>query len=170
MRMTVSTPAETRPGSVDALDLTDHPGSVDVTDSAGRTRTVPIQPGTRAAFVAWLARRRQLLGRDRAVSERALFVSLRAPHRRVAIRTVDDIVREVGADAGLMVSVSTLRATAEQREWRTGTPPAVIAARFGQRVADRDRVRALLGADPRAVRADSTRAEQLMLFGPDPLT
>ncbi|MFI7531640.1 tyrosine-type recombinase/integrase [Nocardia salmonicida] len=150
---------------IDALDLTEHPGSIEITDSAGAVRTVPLQPGTRAAQVAWLAHRRQLLGRHRAASERALFISLRAPHGRVALRTVDDIVREVGTAAGLVVSPSTLRATAERREWTSGTEPATIAARFGQRATNRDRVHALLGGAPRRARGSLTDSEQLLLFG-----
>ncbi|MFB7837825.1 tyrosine-type recombinase/integrase [Nocardia brasiliensis] len=146
-------------------DLTDHPGTIDVTDSDGRTRTVPMAPGTRAALVAWLAHRRQLLGRGS--TERALFVSLRAPHRRIAARTVDDIVREVGADAGLVIAPGTLRATAELREYRAGTPLPAVATRFGQQVTDRGRMQALLGADGATARAAATGTEQLMLFGPD---
>jgi site-specific recombinase XerC len=60
------------------LDLTDWPGTLTITDSTCGTRTVPLQPGTRAALVAWLAERRRLLrGQPDQVAEQA-------PHRRLA--------------------------------------------------------------------------------------
>ncbi|MEU6189652.1 tyrosine-type recombinase/integrase [Nocardia sp. NPDC047038] len=137
------------------LDLADWPGALAITAATGSTRTVPLQPGTRAALVAWLAERRRLL-RDHP--ERvALFLTEQVPHRRLAVRAVDDdavravdddavrAVDDVGADAGVDVSPGTLRATAEQRMLREGLPPAVVAARLGQQAPDRDRVRALLG-------------------------
>ncbi|MFD0366333.1 tyrosine-type recombinase/integrase [Nocardia sp. GCM10030253] len=146
------------------LDLTDFPGSIDITDSNGHTRTVPLRPGTRAALVAWLAHRRQLLGTSSTT--RALFITLRAPHRRLAVRTVDDIIRTVGDDAGLIIAPGTLRATTEQRWLRAGTPTPVVAAYLGQRTSDPERVRALLGvAPPNGVRAPLTETEQLTLFG-----
>ncbi|MGY2033129.1 tyrosine-type recombinase/integrase [Nocardia gipuzkoensis] len=147
------------------LDLADWPGTLAITDSTGTSRTVPLQPGTRAALVAWLAERRRLLrGQPEQV---ALFLTEQAPHRRMAVRTVDDAVRAVGADAGLEISPGTLRATAEQRMLREGLPPAVVAARLGQQAPDRDRVRALLGGGaprPRN-RLALTGSEQLDLFG-----
>ncbi|MGY2148828.1 tyrosine-type recombinase/integrase [Nocardia gipuzkoensis] len=147
------------------LDLGDWPGTLAINDSTGNVRTVPLQPGTRAALVAWLAERRRLLrGHPEQV---ALFLTEYAPHRRLAVRTVDDAIRAVGADAGLDISPGTLRATAEQRMLREGLPPAVVAARLGQQAPDRDRVRALLGgaaARPRN-RLPLTGHEQLDLFG-----
>lgn len=147
------------------LDLADWPGTLAVTDSTGNVRSVPLQPGTRAALVAWLAERRRLLrGHPEQV---ALFLTEHAPHRRLAVRTVDDAIRAVGADAGLDISPGTLRATAEQRMLREGLPPAVVAARLGQQAPDRDRVRALLSsaaARPRN-RLPLTGSEQLDLFG-----
>lgn len=87
------------------LDLADWPGTLAITDSTGGTRTVPLQPGTRAALVAWLAERRRLLrGQPEQV---ALFLTEHAPHRRLAVRTVDDAVRAIGADAGLDISPGT---------------------------------------------------------------
>ncbi|MEU2032632.1 tyrosine-type recombinase/integrase [Nocardia amamiensis] len=147
------------------LDLADWPGTLSITDSTGGSRTVPVQPGTRAALVAWLAERRRLL---RGQSEQvALFLTEQAPHRRLAVRTVDDAIRAVGADAGLDISPGTLCATAEQRMLRKGLPPAVVAARLGQQAPDRDRVRALLGGaapHPRN-RLALPGSEQLDLFG-----
>jgi site-specific recombinase XerD len=150
-----------------AIDLTDHPGRIDVIDSLGRIRTVPMQPATRVSLVAWLGVRRQLLGAKRAAIETALFVSMRAPHGRLADRTIDDIVRDIGAAAGLALAPGTLRATAEQRELRAGTPLKVIAARFGQKAVNRARAQALLDPAQHVVRAPLTGAEQLELFGPE---
>ncbi|MEV6252745.1 site-specific integrase [Nocardia sp. NPDC051911] len=147
------------------LDLADWPGTLAITDSTGNVRTVPLQPGTRAALVAWLAeRRRQLRGHPEQV---ALFLTEHAPHRRLAVRTVDDVIRAVGTDAGLDISPGTLRATAEQRMLCEGLPPAVVAARLGQQAPDRDRVRALLGGTAARPlnRLGLTGSEQLDLFG-----
>lgn len=97
----------------------------------------------------------------------ALFLTEHTPDRRLAVRTVDDAIRAVGADAGLDISPGTLRATAEQRMLREDLPSAVVAARLGQQAPDRDRVRALLGgaaARPRN-RLALTGSEQLDLFG-----
>ncbi|WP_159851232.1 hypothetical protein [Nocardia sp. CY41] len=54
------------------------------------------------------------------------------------MRTVDDAIRAVGADAGLDISPGTLRATTEQRMLREGLPPAIVAARLGQQAPDRE--------------------------------
>ncbi len=149
---------------VTALDLSEHPGAIDITDSIGAVRTVRIQPATRAALVAWLPVRQQLLGRDRAAGQPALFVSQRAPHGRLAARTVDDIVRDIGAAAGLVLAPGTLRATAELRELYAGSAPDAVAARFGQKVVNRARIQALLGGQP-VSRRPLTNSEQLHLFG-----
>ncbi|UGT58872.1 tyrosine-type recombinase/integrase [Nocardia asteroides] len=149
---------------VSALDLSEHPGAIDIADSVGEVRTVAIHPATRAALIAWLPIRQQLLGRERANTQPALFVSQRSPHGRLAVRTIDDIVRDIGAAAGLVLAPGTLRATAEQRELHAGTPPGAVAARFGQRVINRSRIQALLGGQP-VPRKPLTNSEQLHLFG-----
>ncbi|MFF0496367.1 hypothetical protein ACFYU5_08195 [Nocardia aobensis] len=64
------------------LDLADWPGALAITDSSGGTRIVPLQPGTRAALVAWLAERRRLLrGHPEQI---ALFLVGELGHLRVA--------------------------------------------------------------------------------------
>ncbi|MGN2642495.1 site-specific integrase [Nocardia takedensis] len=146
-----------------ALDLADWPGTITITDPAGADRTVPITAATRAALVAWLAERRRLLGPHRQHVV-ALFLTETAPHRRLAHRTVDDIVRGIGHDADLDLSPGALRATAEQHLLHQGHPPATVAARLGQQTPDPQRIRALLGRPATRHRAAVPVDGQLDLF------
>ncbi|MET7772228.1 tyrosine-type recombinase/integrase [Nocardia sp. NPDC005366] len=120
------------------LDLARWPGALTITDTTGAAREVPIQAGTRAALTAWLSERRRLLrGRP---EQRALFLAEHAPHHRLAVRTIDDSIRSIGAAAGLDISPGSLRATAAQRLHHRGLPPAAIATRLGHRTPDPRRV------------------------------
>lgn len=161
-------PRETELTNLDVsdLDLNEFPGRVSVTDPSGQIRTQQLQPGTRVALVAWLAQRASLLG-DRTADTTALFTTLSPPYTRIAPRTVDDIVRSVGREAGVEVSPGMLRATAEQRQLRAGVPPVEVADRLGQRKSNPARVRALLADSSRGRRnrLALSRTEQLTLFG-----
>ncbi|MEV0355220.1 tyrosine-type recombinase/integrase [Nocardia sp. NPDC050697] len=112
-----------------ALDLAAWPGQI----TLGSGRTVPIAGATRGAVTAWLAERRLLAGGDVL----AVFVTEHAPHRRLAHRTVEEILRGIGADAGVEVGNGVLRYTAERRMARSGLAPDAIAARLGRRPAGR---------------------------------
>ncbi|MFC8043021.1 tyrosine-type recombinase/integrase [Nocardia sp. NPDC057353] len=112
-----------------ALDLAEWPGLVTI----GPGRTVPIAGATRGAVTAWLAERRLLACGDVL----ATFVTEQAPHRRLAHRTVAEILRAIGAEAGAELGGGVLRCTAGQRLARAGLPPDVVARRLGRRPGDR---------------------------------
>lgn len=147
---------------VDDLDLTGWPGRLTITPASGQSRTVAISAASRAALTAWLSHRHlRLLGR--AHPTRALFVS--RVGGRMGLRSVDRVIRAVGAGAGLLLAPGTLRATAERRMLAGGVDPATVAARLGRARTQLDRAAVLLGQRPRRTRAGLTDSEQLTLFG-----
>ncbi|MEV6280930.1 site-specific integrase [Nocardia sp. NPDC051832] len=110
------------------LELAKWPGQLGIPESAGGSRTVPLTPVSRAAVAAWLPERRRIL---RGEEHRALFLTEQAPPRRLLQRTLDDVVRGIGRDAGVELSAEVLRATAEQKMLRDGIAPEVVAVRLG---------------------------------------
>lgn len=112
-----------------ALDLAEWPGRI----TLGQDRAVPIAAATRGALTSWLEERRLLAGPDVL----AVFVTEHAPHRRLAHRTVAEILRAIGADAEVELGHHVLRGTAEQRLARSGLAPEAVADRLGHRVPER---------------------------------
>ncbi|MEU2043714.1 tyrosine-type recombinase/integrase [Nocardia niwae] len=118
-------------------------GSVRAPGPADEDRVVPLDAGARRVQLTWAAARRQMLGRRK---EKAFFLSRTG--KRLSPRRVDDIVREIGAAAGLPrdLSPGVLRNTFEQDLLLEGRELAEVAYLMGRTKPDRDKVRALRAA------------------------
>ncbi|MFD4406673.1 tyrosine-type recombinase/integrase [Nocardia sp. NPDC058499] len=104
-----------------------------------RGRTVPLGAGCRAVLMLWCADRRTRLGGD---LPGPLFIT-EDRRRRVAVRTVDHIIRSAGRDAGMEISPGTLRNTCEQQLRRSGLSAAKVDALMGRRWPNPARDRAM---------------------------
>jgi integrase/recombinase XerC len=90
-------------------------------------REVPLNALVRQVLEEWLTERRQHVA-DR---ERALFVGRGA--RRLAKRSVDDVVRGLGGEAGVKLSPHTLRHTFLTAMVRQGSDLVLVAELAGHR-------------------------------------
>lgn len=125
---------------VDDVELGACEGSVRITGPDGHVRVVPLDAGCRAVLLAWRATRRAVLG-PHAARQKALFISKRG--NRLAVRSVDYLVRSIGRRADLEISPGTLRNTAKQKLLVAGHSPDAVAALMGIRTLDTAQVRAL---------------------------
>jgi integrase/recombinase XerC len=91
------------------------------------SREVPLNALVRQVLEEWLTARRQQIG-DR---ERALFVGRGG--RRLAKRSVDDVVRGLGGEAGMKLSPHTLRHTFLTGMVRQGSDLVLVAELAGHR-------------------------------------
>ncbi|MEV0252379.1 site-specific integrase [Nocardia sp. NPDC050712] len=145
------------------VDLAEWPGRLTIPEAEDGARTVTLNPVARAAVVAWLPERRRIL---RGEAHRALFITEQAPPRRLLQRTLDDVIRTVGRDAGVELAPGALRATAEQKLLRAGESADAVAARLGRPDSTPNRRAAPRREYPRRRARPLVRgAEQLDLFG-----
>ncbi|MDP8909259.1 MAG: tyrosine-type recombinase/integrase [Chloroflexota bacterium] len=116
-----------------ALDLDDvrlsaRKGLVVVRSGKGDAyREVPLNALVRQVLEEWLEQRRTLAGE----SERALLVGRGG--RRLSKRSVDDVVRRLGQDAGVKLSAHVLRHTFLTRMVRQGSDLVLVAELAGHR-------------------------------------
>jgi site-specific recombinase XerD len=116
-----------------ALDLDDvrvsaRKGLVVVRSGKGDAyREVPLNALVRQVLEEWLAERQ----RPAAESERAVFVGRGG--RRLSKRSVDDVVRGLGEDAGAKLSAHVLRHTFLTRMVRRGSDLVLVAELAGHR-------------------------------------
>jgi integrase/recombinase XerC len=116
-----------------ALDLDDvrvsaRKGLVLVRSGKGDAyREVPLNALVRQVFDEWLSERQRRV----ASSERAFFVGRAG--RRLAKRSVDDVVRGLGEDAGVKLSAHILRHTFLTRMVRQGSDLVLVAELAGHR-------------------------------------
>jgi site-specific recombinase XerD len=120
-----------------ALDLDDvrisaRKGQVIVRSGKGDAyREVPLNALVRQVLEEWLAERTsRLAGVD---GERALFVGRSG--RRLSKRSVDDVVRGLGKDAGMTLSTHVLRHTFLTRMVRQGSDLVLVAELAGHRTS-----------------------------------
>lgn len=112
-----------------ALDLEDvalsaRKGLLTVRDGkGGKYRTIPLNSQARESLHGWLQRRLA------TVTTSAVFTT--ASGDRVSTRTVDAVVRRLGAAAGLEVSAHVLRHTAATRLVRDGVDIVIVADLLG---------------------------------------
>jgi site-specific recombinase XerD len=90
-------------------------------------REVPLNALVRQVLEEWLADRRVKAGDG----ERALFVGRSG--RRLSKRSVDDVVRGLGKDAGMSLSAHILRHTFLTRMVRQGSDLVLVAELAGHR-------------------------------------
>ena len=90
-------------------------------------REVPLNALVRQVLEEWLAEREARAGE----AERALFVGRGG--RRLSKRSVDDVVRGLGEDAGVRLSAHALRHTFLTRMVRQGSDLVLVAEIAGHR-------------------------------------
>jgi integrase/recombinase XerC len=88
---------------------------------------VPLNALARQVLEEWLPERKRLAG----AGERALLIGRGG--RRLAKRSVDDVVRGIGKDAGLRLSAHVLRHTCLTGMVRQGTDLVLVAELAGHR-------------------------------------
>lgn len=124
-------------GELRALDVADlelgAQPRVRVTDSSGGLRVVPLSTSLAWVLEGWLRVRADMLGDDRD-KVTALFVTLSSRARIHDAQSVEYIVAEIGAAAGLTfrLTPATVRDTAEANLIRDNVPAAVRAQRMGR--------------------------------------
>jgi site-specific recombinase XerD len=113
---------------VDDVRVSARKGVVIVRSGKGDAfREVPLNALARQLLEEWLRERKRLAG----AGERALFIGRGG--RRLAKRSVDDVVRGIGADAGVRLSAHVLRHTCLTGMVRQGTDLVLVAELAGHR-------------------------------------
>jgi site-specific recombinase XerD len=113
---------------VDDVKVSARKGVVVVRSGKGDTyREVPLNAPVRQVLEEWLTERQQRAGE----SERALLVGRGG--RRLSKRSVDDVVRGLGEDAGVKLSAHALRHTFLTRMVRQGSDLVLVAELAGHR-------------------------------------
>jgi integrase/recombinase XerC len=113
---------------VDDLRISARKGVVVVRSGKGDAyREVPLNALVRQVLEEWLAERKAKAGED----EKAVFV--RRSGRRLSKRSVDDVVRGLGKDAGISLSAHILRHTFLTRMVRQGSDLVLVAELAGHR-------------------------------------
>jgi site-specific recombinase XerD len=155
-----------RPGEIVTLDLPDVSPDADAVCVRGSTyahrdRVVPVTaPVARAALAAWRSERAAL-----QAGTPALFVSRRG--QRLTLRTVEHVIQQAGAAAGVRVAPGTLRNTRTAQLADDGLPAWALAARFGHLSAETLRpYEPPVIAGPPSAAAVGGRSEQRSLPGP----
>lgn len=117
--------AEVAALDLDDLSLSARKGHLVVRDGkGGRSRVVPVNSQARDALQPWLAERGRIGGDSPAV-----FVGTRGD--RLAVRTVDHVVRQFGRDVGVEVSPHRLRHTMATQLVRAGVDLVMVAELLG---------------------------------------
>jgi integrase/recombinase XerC len=141
-----------RVAEISALNVADvvlsaRKGQITVWHGKGdRHRELPLHPEAKAAISAWLKDRR-------ASSSEALFLNQRGG--RLSSRSICEIVAQLGASVGLVVTTHTLRHTFGTNLVRQGTDVVIVAEMMGHSRLEStrryslpsagDRVRAIAG-------------------------
>jgi site-specific recombinase XerD len=113
---------------VDDVRVSARKGVVIVRSGKGDAfREVPLNALARQLLEEWLRERKRLAG----AGERALFIGRGG--RRLAKRSVDDVVRGIGKDAGVRLSAHVLRHTCLTGMVRQGTDLVLVAELAGHR-------------------------------------
>jgi site-specific recombinase XerD len=113
---------------VDDVRISARKGVVIVRSGKGDAfREVPLNALARQVLEEWLRERKRLAG----AGERALFIGRGG--RRLAKRSVDDVVRGIGKDAGVRLSAHVLRHTCLTGMVRQGTDLVLVAELAGHR-------------------------------------
>ncbi|MEV0299116.1 site-specific integrase [Nocardia sp. NPDC050710] len=139
---------------VDDVVLSAHSGSVRAPGPDDQDRVVGLQESARRVQLTWFAERQRVLGNRR---RRAFFLrtSLDGP---LSSRRIDEIVRSIGAEAGVLnLSPGVLRNTFERDLVNEGRELSEVAYLMGQAKPDRERVRALRGIGAGGARATGGR-------------
>ncbi len=115
--------------TLDDVRLSSRKGLVIVRMGKGNTyREVPLNAEVRTALDAWLQQRKELAAQR---NESALFLTKQGT--RLATRTIDDVVRRLGADANLSLSAHILRHTCLTSLVRNGNDLVLVAELAGHR-------------------------------------
>lgn len=115
--------------TVDDVRLSSRKGLVIVRTGKGNTyREVPLNAEVRTALDAWLQQRKQ---RVSLRNESALFLTKQGT--RLAARTINDMVRRLGQEAKLSLSVHILRHTCLTSLVRNGNDLVLVAELAGHR-------------------------------------
>jgi integrase/recombinase XerC len=114
--------------TMDDVRLSSRKGLVIVRMGKGNTyREVPLNAEVRTSLDAWLEQRKKLITQYEA----ALFLTKQGT--RLAIRTIDDVVRRIGQDANLSLSAHILRHTCLTSLVRHGNDLVLVAELAGHK-------------------------------------
>jgi integrase/recombinase XerC len=117
--------AEVAALDLDDLSLSARKGNLTVRDGkGGKSRLVPVNSQAREALQTWLAKRHTA-----GTASTAVFVGVSG--ERLAVRTVDHIVRSLGRDVGVEVSPHRLRHTTATQLVRAGVDLVLVAEVLG---------------------------------------
>jgi site-specific recombinase XerD len=109
--------------------LSSRKGLVIVRMGKGNTyREVPLNAEVRTALDTWLEQRKKLVSQR---NESALFLTKQG--RRLATRTIDDVVRQLGQEANLSLSAHILRHTCLTSLVRNGNDLVLVAELAGHK-------------------------------------
>lgn len=115
--------------TIDDVRLSSRKGLVIVRTGKGNTyREVPLNAEVRTALDAWLEQRKKQIASH---NEAALFLTKQGT--RLAIRTIDDVVRRIGQDANLSLSAHILRHTCLTSLVRHGNDLVLVAELAGHK-------------------------------------
>ncbi len=115
--------------TVEDVRLSSRKGLVIVRTGKGNTyREVPLNAEVRTALDAWLEQRQKRVSQR---NESALFLTKQGT--RLATRTIDDVVRRLGQEANLSLSVHILRHTCLTSIVRNGNDLVLVAELAGHR-------------------------------------
>jgi site-specific recombinase XerD len=115
--------------TLDDVRLSSRKGLVIVRMGKGDTyREVPLNAEVRIALDAWLEQRKKLVSQR---NESALFLTKRGT--RLAMRSIDDVVRRLGQEAHLSLSAHILRHTCLTSLVRHGNDLVLVAELAGHR-------------------------------------
>jgi integrase/recombinase XerC len=139
---------------VDDVRISARKGVVIVRSGKGDAfREVPLNALARQLLEEWLRERKRLAG----ARERALFVGRGG--RRLAKRSVDDVVRGIGKDAGVRLSAHVLRHTCLTGMVRQGTDLVLVAELAGHRRVETTRRYSLPSEADRALAVERLQIE-----------
>lgn len=141
--------------TLDDVRLSARKGIVIVRTGKGNTyREVPLNAEVRAAVDIWQEQRKKLVPHQNEV---ALFLTKRGT--RLAIRTIDDILRRLGQDAHLALSAHILRHTCFTSLVRNGNDLVLVAELAGHRRLETTRRYSLPTAADREAAMEGLKVE-----------
>ncbi|MEU8901319.1 tyrosine-type recombinase/integrase [Nocardia sp. NPDC048505] len=163
-----------RPSEIRRLDLGDaelsaRGGRVLLTRPDGQQRWAELTQATTWVLLGWRTARATLLLGQRRAKSGPLFITLRRFGRILSDQSLEGIVAEIGADAGIeALTPWMLRTTVKARLYTAGASASEVAARMGQTYEDPPQVRALftgVDAAPAARRAAAVSGQLSFEFG-----
>ncbi len=141
--------------NLEDVALSERKGHVVVRQGKGdRYREVPLNASVRTALSKWLSERQK-----RFIDENTPALFLARSGKRLSRRSVDALIRQLGQDAGLVLSAHVLRHTCLTNLVRQGNDLVLVAEIAGHQRLDTTRRYSLPNAQDRALAMDSIEIE-----------